>query len=232
MNLTKDFVLADKHATSSFTECEFCNELTKPCFSRFGKIYGQWYNTRIVAERDGLVALPTVGQLFKGSLLIMPRMHYETMAELPVSMLNGLIAILEYLENRIAPFGTPILFEHGAKCKTGAGCGIYHAHLHLLPVPGDIRWADVLPDMEWVAANLLEAYDRLRESENYLLIRDITGIFAAVEPRGESSSHFHSQYFRRILANHFALKAPWDWREYDCDEAWLLDTLGGCPRID
>jgi diadenosine tetraphosphate (Ap4A) HIT family hydrolase len=222
---TMKVMRADNHIPLGFPRCEFCDELVNPHFSRFGEIYGERYAHRIVAEGDGFLALPTIGQLFKGSLLVMPRGHFETISELPISMIKALIPILELLESRIMPFGIPILFEHGAKCKTGAGCGIYHAHLHLVPVPGDIRCADVLPDMKWVATTLFEAYDRVRDSEHYLLFRDITGQFAAIEPRDNPTSHFHSQYFRRVLANHFGLKAPWDWRQYNRQETWLIETL-------
>lgn len=225
MNNPKDSTPADNPDKLRPTRCEFCEELINHHFSRFNKIYGKSYKTRILAERDGLVVLPTIGQLFKCSLLIMPVIHYETMAQLPVSNLKGLISLLADLENKIRPFGTPILFEHGAKCKTGAGCGIYHAHLHLVPVPGEIRWTDVLPDREWCTTNLLEAYARLRGSDNYLIFRDITGTYVGMEPIVQSSYHFQSQYFRRVIADHFALEMPWDWREYDFKEPWLIEAI-------
>lgn len=225
MNYIDDVLLTDNHTEPNNIKCEFCSELTNPSFSRFGKIYGKQYDHRILAKGDGFVVWPTLGQLFKGSLLILPTTHFETMAELPVFMLKSLRILIEQLERKIIHLGTPILFEHGAKCKTGGGCGIYHAHLHLVPVPGDIYCADVLNDIEWFATNLLEAYDLIKDSDHYILFRDVSGTFSALKPKSKPSSHFQSQYFRRALVEHFDLEIPWDWQEYNHQEAWLLDTL-------
>lgn len=176
-------------------------------------------------KKDGFIVMPTIGQIFKGSLLIMPQTHYETMAELPLSMLEGLKPILTYLEKRILKFGVPILFEHGAKCMTGASCGIYHAHLHLVPIPEEIQSSDILPCFDWCTHSLVEAFGRLRKSHHYLLIRNSTKKILALEPRPVNLSNYSSQYFRRKLAEHFNISTPWDWHSYDRIEQKLIDTI-------
>jgi diadenosine tetraphosphate (Ap4A) HIT family hydrolase len=211
--------------TSESETCEFCIEIANEPFSRFKKMYGNFYKNRIIMNKDGFVVMPTIGQIFKGSLLIMPLTHYETMAELPLSMLKRLNPILAYLERKVEKFGIPILFEHGARCKTGASCGIYHAHLHLVPVPKRIFFSDVLPYFDWSTYSLIDAFDRLRQSDHYLLFRDSTGKFVALEPMPDNFSRFNSQYFRRTLAKHFNINAPWDWHLYDKAESRLIDTL-------
>jgi diadenosine tetraphosphate (Ap4A) HIT family hydrolase len=210
---------------ASQSACEFCSELRSPLSSRFYKVYGAQQGNRIIAEKDGIVAFPTIGQLFRGSLLILPRSHFETVADLPSGMLMALAAMLEYLESKVARLGTPIIFEHGARCDTGGGCGIYHAHLHLVPVPGDVYCSDVFPEVQWVRANLFESYDLLRGVNDYLLFRDVRGMFAGLTIGNRPSSFYHSQYFRRVLANHFGLTSPWDWRAYFYKERWLIETL-------
>ena len=62
--------------------CEFCIELGGRPGARFADIYPQ-LRSRVVAREGGLVVLPTLGQLFPGSLLLMPERHYETCADLP-----------------------------------------------------------------------------------------------------------------------------------------------------
>ncbi len=225
MNPTVSLGLADVRHVSPGNGCEFCEEFADPRLSRFGDIYGARCSHRIVAEQSELVALPTLGQLFKASILVLPRAHFETMAELPQPMIQNLDPFLMQLEDRIGAFGTLILFEHGAKCTTGGSCGVYHAHLHLVAVPKKISWTDVLPTADWVASNLTETLERLRNADHYLMFRDTSGVFAATVLPAEPSSQFPSQYFRRALAEHFDLQAPWDWREYTWQEPRMLETL-------
>lgn len=64
-----------------------------------------------------------------------------------------------------------------------------------------------------------------RESDHYLLFRDTTGQTAWLEPGTAPFKQFGSQYFRRVLMQHFCLDVPWDWRHYDGKEPWSVDTL-------
>ena len=50
-------------------DCEFCDEL-KGAPSRFRAIYAPEHASRIVATSQHFVAMPTLGQLFPGSLLV------------------------------------------------------------------------------------------------------------------------------------------------------------------
>ncbi len=208
-------------------DCEFCNELANPVTSRFGQLYGSNINGRIVDQENDIVAMPTLGQLFKGSLLILPRQHIETMAQIPSAQLDSLLILLDRLEKRLVPFGLPILFEHGAKCVTNGGCGIHHAHFHLVPVPKPLSWADMLPDEDaYRADTLVDALTRLQRTDEYVLFRDTYGHIAFLEiTDDEVRKWFPSQYFRRQLAQHFHRKEPWDWRAYTWQEPWLLETL-------
>jgi len=114
--------------------CEFCDEFRNPFNSRFAQIYAPLVKNRVVAQRGNLVAMPTIGQLFPGSLLVMPMTHVETMALLPESALLDLSTFITDLEMVIGQNGPVIAFEHGARCITSGGCGVYHAHLHLVAV--------------------------------------------------------------------------------------------------
>lgn len=205
--------------------CEFCDEFTNPKSSRFEQIYGSVVKSRIVANQGAFVAMPTIGQLFRGSLLILPVDHFETMAEVPDLMLSSLATLLMRIESWILPLGRPILFEHGARCSTGGGCGIYHAHMHLVPVPGQVHYMDILPDGACQVSNLGEAFRQLTNSNEYLLFRDTAGQVVFLEPSETQLQRFASQYFRRMLVQHFRLEASWDWRAYNRKEPWLLDTL-------
>lgn len=205
--------------------CEFCQELDSPSSSRFAQMYGKHTASRIVARQDEVVAMPTLGQLFKGSMLILPRAHFETMAQLHDSILEQVLSLLKQVEIVLKPHGHPVIFEHGARCFTGSSCGIYHAHLHMTPVPGEILIKDVLPHVSWHVSCLREAYAKLKNSNHYLIFCDTTGQIAALDLHDTSPNEFPSQYFRRTLTKHFSLEQPWDWRVYNYREPWILETL-------
>jgi diadenosine tetraphosphate (Ap4A) HIT family hydrolase len=203
--------------------CEFCLEFSSPNESRFHTIYKS-ITTRVITHDEGFIVMPTIGQQFRGSLLILPLEHVETAAELPKGMLSILEDTVSRLSERMHAFGLPVLFEHGAKCITGASCGIYHAHLHLVPVPARIRYAAVLPSEAHKANSISEALKYLRGKDNYLLFKDTANQVAFIEVN-DNDQRFASQYFRRSLAQYFNLENNWDWRRYTDQEAWVYDTI-------
>src|ERR1035441_9508049 len=115
--------------------CEFCEEFFENENSRFALAYAGAAKARIISKQGGMLVLPTLGQLFSGSLLIMPQPHFETTADLPKRELDACLHLVSAFTARLYPFGKPVVFEHGARAGTGRACGIYHAHVHLVPLP-------------------------------------------------------------------------------------------------
>ena len=207
------------------TNCEFCTELRTPQKSRFATIYRDTVTTRVIAEHGGIVAMPTIGQLFPSSILVLPKRHCETIADLRPDELDELFVIVDLVQRRIRDFGQPIIWEHGARSCTNRSCGIYHAHAHIVPLPGMVALSDFLPDDSARANNLKEAFISLKGSDTYLLMVDSSGRIGFVAGRSANSPEYSSQYFRRKLAHHFKLNQPWNWRDYNYQETMLLNTL-------
>jgi len=206
-------------------ECEFCQELRGFESSRFGTIYGSSTRSRVLMRTEDFVVMPTIGQLFKGSLLIVLVNHYETIAEIPASKLFALFHLLERLIARVRSLGLPVAFEHGARSCTGGGCGIYHAHIHVVPLPSEFLCSQILPRTAHKAAGFEEAYAGLAASEQYLIFRDTYGKIEMIEEGEGPSEIFSSQYCRRVLSEYFGLESPWDWRWYRFIEPWLIQTI-------
>jgi diadenosine tetraphosphate (Ap4A) HIT family hydrolase len=174
--------------------------------------------------------MPTIGQLFPDSLLVLPKSHIETMASLPADVQADLCTFVSELQSVIGSKGPIIAFEHGARCDTGGGCGIYHAHLHLVPVPSRVSADSLLrvdPNSESIqnASSLCAALGRLRASTEYLLVQDTEHCVRFLDLSVSSGARYPSQYFRRALADLFRLEDPWDWRAYTEPEQSLFDTL-------
>src|ERR1700674_1783452 len=86
-------------------------------------------------ESRNFVVLPSLGALVEGWLLLVPKTHVICMGELS----DNLTAEMQELKSRIREtlqraYGNVCAFEHGpSRAKTSLGCGVDHAHLHLVP---------------------------------------------------------------------------------------------------
>jgi hypothetical protein len=130
------------------------------------------------------------------------------------------------LTPRLRKLGFPVLFEHGAQSCTGGGCGIYHAHLHLVPLPCDMSICDAFPSEVNVerAQSLSDAFQKLRGTREYLVYHSAAGETGFLDTE-RSSFQFGSQYFRKRIREHFSLDVDWNWRSYNTPEKSVLETL-------
>lgn len=206
------------------TTCQFCNELQRTHRTPFHDIYASILPSRIVADCQHFVAFPTLGQLVAGSLLVIPKQHVETFAQLTNELRTEALDLIKQLERRLQRYGHIFLFEHGAESACGGGCGIYHAHLHLVPLPNPTRQDELVDFPVQRASNLLEAWTKVEDQLEYLIFRDGFGTVGYCLPGG-SKLGFGSQYCRRRITEYFNLERPWDWRAYDSVEPFLLDTV-------
>lgn len=207
-------------------DCEFCSEIDGHPQNRFARVYGHTgLGSRIVAERGELIAMPTLGQIFEGSLLVLPRGHVETLADLSPRIIRDLCPFVSELSHGLENLGKPIFWEHAARRCTGGSCGIYHAHAHLIPLPAKARLEDLLPEGASVTAGLGDALHMLRGASTYLLMIDSDGRVGFSSEADIAGGQYRSQYLRRALVERFDLCQPWDWRTYDSVEPMLLNTV-------
>jgi diadenosine tetraphosphate (Ap4A) HIT family hydrolase len=205
-------------------ECEYCVELTQMSRSRFACIYGSIVRSRIVHATRDFVVMPTIGQTFRGSMLVVPTSHVETVADCSISSIHEVVRIADEIQSRMRTFGRFVAFEHGARASTGGGCGVYHAHLHVVPLPQSVAGEDLLPEGS-TARDLPTALHELSGSDEYLLFRDTAGRTSYVDLSSVRPDRFVSQFFRRELGERFAPQIPWDWRVANRPEARLIDTV-------
>jgi diadenosine tetraphosphate (Ap4A) HIT family hydrolase len=207
-------------------DCEFCCEFSGDERARFNRDYRDFLPSRVVADQGDFVAIPTVGQLLRGSLLILPRRHFDTCAQAQASLgAADLVGLVERACDALRRFGRPLVFEHGARPHTGGACGVYHAHLHVVPVPDAVPLGDLLPRRASTARSLVEALAANESKDEYLLARDTAGLVGHLELSSRDRDDFPSQYLRRFLVRRFALDRPWDWRQAPVPEADLLWTI-------
>lgn len=200
--------------------CCFCTELAKKTTTDFFRIYKGSPSSRSIAQTDNFVILPTIGQLTEGYLLIVTKKHYPSMGHLTSSELQD----LEELKQKISAilssvYSKPIFFEHGPAVEGVGGCGVYHAHLHVVPVAKFINLLDNLISFNGKTIKTLASLcKKIARGESYLFYEDQKGVKYLFDGEGVPS-----QFFRKILAKKIG-KTSWDWKRFGREKN-LLSTL-------
>lgn len=199
-------------------ECCFCKEYS----NRFDN---QYYNglgreidvsSRILFETNNWYVVPALGCLTVGYVLLICKLHYQSLANLSVELYQELLVLKCLVENTIfCQTGLKCLvFEHGSTnpCCVGAN-SVDHVHLHIVPVAKTI-WTDMVKKYGltgFVAMTTYESLFSLWKSslpQTYLLFQDIDEKIHY----NPDATGFPSQFFRRYLASYFGIK-QWDWKK-------------------
>ncbi|KAI3608385.1 hypothetical protein D8I24_1223 [Cupriavidus necator H850] len=201
-------------------DCVFCRELAGSRDTNFGRRYPE-LASRVIGQSNSLVAFPCIGQIMPGHFLVVPKQHDATFRDASIRLMElqiELQALLEQVHKRIGAHESESLyFEHGARNVTDGGCGIYHAHLHVVPNAGHIP-PNLLFSFDTKTPNLSleEAWMGVPGGESYVLVGSADhGFFS--QPLEQP---LPSQTLRRSVAA--TLKTDtWDWRQYGREDAML-----------
>jgi ATP adenylyltransferase len=201
--------------------CCLCQEISS---GEFPTEYRHVYPIKSRVSRLGgdFVALPTVSPLMPGHVLVLPKRHVSSLADLPGSTWQTLLesvrsTVTQLAERFLAPF---YFFEHGAR-SVGASCGIDHAHLHVLPISAAMANAvrsRVQVDFPTCGeAGFIDALSLAasRPGQPYLLHgADLGSIRVAFDER------IPSQYMRQLVANLQGTPC-WDWKQLSGRDQFL-----------
>jgi ATP adenylyltransferase len=169
-----------------------------------------------IFESRSFVALPTVGALVEGWLLVVPRVAELSLARLSTSLISELGEFLEGIVPALeSAYGPVSVFEHGpAISNSSVGCGVDYAHLHLVPTRFDLLAGarKVAPNIRWdqfvsfdeihKCASLVDGYWFLKQ--NYRSNSCYLGTCEYGPPT--------SQLFRKVIANYLGRPSLFDWK--------------------
>lgn len=157
---------------------------------------------RPLLESDNFMVIPTIGSIVEGWLLIVSKQHHINMGAVPASHINELKGIVDHVKEVVtAKYSTPIIFEHGpASCGTTVGCGIDHAHLHVVPLDLSFNVADEDHSFEILnCPKSVHPFDYMRnlyeQKKAYLFLHE-----PSHDPIFLTSNSIPSQFFRRVIA--------------------------------
>ncbi len=207
------------------SNCEFCSELNEHSLdSSFLKIYSGLIDNRVIFETAKFRVLPTLGQMFQNSLLIVSKEHIETMAKFDNESLEELNNLYSVLKNKLSSLGSVIGFEHGAYCENGGGCGIYHAHIHIIPLPSSVNMTSFFKSEYTNYDSLTNALVKAKDLDEYLMTinEDLSIGLANIS---KHTVQYGSQFFRKKLQEHFNLSLSWNWKDYYLPEPLLLNSV-------
>lgn len=204
--------------------CEFCSEFSGESDSPFYSTYQGILEKRIVHSTEHFVVLPSIGQFVENYMLILPRRHMESLAEMNENETAEFKKIFHKLKVSLTNFGKVIAFEHGAKKETGGGCGVYHAHLHIMPLNKDIDLFEFYKHKPVHFGSLKEAYLFLSSCNEYLLSINSDNEIAAVDLT-DFSGVYPSQYMRKKISEKLNVNYPWNWRLYKKPEERLISVV-------
>ncbi len=165
-------------------------------------------------ESANFLVLPSLGALVESWLLVLPKKHAVSLGALD----SDLIAEAKHVKNALVSqmtrtYSSVCAFEHGpSKANSLIGCGVDHAHLHIVALKFDLLPAvqPFLPkDVRWSPASLAECQTAHSRGDDYLYLEQPIGL-------GRIASHgeFGSQLFRRAIASQIGLPDQFSWREH------------------
>jgi len=149
-------------------------------------------------ESDGYIAVASVGSFVEGWSMVVPKSHRLSLKHDYTSQefLEFAASVRMHIESS---YGPTVMFEHGA-CSVGSvtGCGVDHAHFHIVPFNTSLSKGLISAGMQW---DIYQS-DKMTSTDNkdYLFYCEHIG-----EDGVEGLLHFPpeptSQFFRRFIAN-------------------------------
>ncbi len=214
--------------------CRLCTQIAgDPHGDMLEELLGNGHYLRRVVDLDtSFVAMPSVGALVPGHLLLCPAEHARSFASL--AHLDAAQSALASVERGLATWTrqTVQFFEHGnARNGNAIACTVEHAHIHLLAGVPDLAplvesaggWQPVVGGLQGVA-------DVVGDGE-YLLLGGLGG---RLWTRPAASGHaLPSQWLRQVAAEAIGEPQEWNWRQHPRREmvraSW--EAAKSLPRI-
>ena len=194
-------------ATEQINQVRFRNLL-------YGAIHERAVYDQVILETHDCVVAPTLGSIVPNWLLILPRRHAVNFRDWQaVTSLNPVWLVGEILAKLGIGRERAIWFEHGPSADGSLiGCGVDHAHLHLLvDAPFSFEqfstFAAECTHLNWRHISAPQAYDSISGRCSYLVGGRLGEAVLA-----EDVESVGSQFFRRIVAQLADKPDQWDYK--------------------
>lgn len=173
----------------------------------------------IIYEDDKFVVTPVKGSIVEGYLMVTPKRHIESLADLSEDEFEQLLFVNNQMSDMLKQiYGkSTILFERGSgkgneDLHPGA---ITHAHMHIIPTELNKEiHSEILEEADMM--QLVEPKTILENSiDTYLLYIDNNGNWFKTK---SPETFIPPQYVRRKVAINEGIPDLWNWREHSLDK--------------
>lgn len=170
-------------------------------------VYARPAHDIVVASNDHFVAVPSLGALVPGWLLLIPRRPMPTLSLLNFAERKSLVALRSNVSNRLSSYGSQIYaFEHGGSSGSLVSCGVDQAHLHLVPLEFDLLQIAQAQDLNWrTSIAVHELTEKETVGKEYLFV-ERSGASLIGFPEAPTS-----QWFRQLIAQKCGVE-EWDYK--------------------
>lgn len=172
----------------------------------------------ILHETESFIVIPSKGALVRGWQLVVPKRHVLNALQLSSDEKKELVSLVQeraYLAQ--TTYGKEIaIFEHGAISENSlVGCGIDHAHIHIVPINQKIKenfTAECNTEFEKLDfASIYNFYENYKNEENKHY-----WIYALENqpPFFSNKMTEKSQFFRRVIADAIGKNNEYDYKTH------------------
>lgn len=169
------------------------------------------YARRVLLETPSFAVIPSLGPLVDGHVLLCPRSHFRSFAEIPRELHAEHDAVKATVRSLLREvYGRDVhVFEHGTgRASDRTLCTVDHAHTHLVPLP-DTAIRHTLSLNEWVPFDgTLGTLASLTSGHEYVAYEEPDGTARVRVAIGG----VESQYMRRVVARCLGKVDDWNWR--------------------
>ncbi len=183
--------------------CTLCSALNHPT--------ERW--NQPLFESENFVAIPSLGSLVPGWLLIVPRSHSLSIGQMSARLLSEFDSFRVQIWREVeSKYGSASAFEHGAAAEGRlVGCGVDHTHVHVVPLSFSLVAAarPHLPEnTAWVEAKWADCRRVAKQGLDYLFVEQPLGC-----GRLTMGTAMGSQILRKAIAATLGNHIEFDWRK-------------------
>jgi ATP adenylyltransferase len=171
---------------------------------------------QVLLETHECVVVPTLGSIVPNWLLVVPRRPVLCFREWQaITRTNPIWLVGQVLAELKIEAEQTIWFEHGPFAEDSpVGCGVDHAHLHILvdaPFSYEQFAASAVENarVNWRHGSAQEAYNSISAGRSYLVGGSLSRSVLA-----EGVESVGSQFFRRVVAKLASKPYQWDYKTH------------------
>ena len=200
--------------------CYFCEEALNFSKGRL-RLPSDWpYADEVVYYDENVFSIVGSSPQVSPYLLILPKRHIYSMAQMNDKEWNSFICCLEYLINKGGYNEELCIFEHGGKANESSS-SIDHCHMHV--IPGETGLYQNETFNTFIEMQNISNSSQIN-GDNYLLIGRYINGKLDIKISYDKTKGVH-QYFRKVLSQKLCLP-EWDWKKNPKFDI-MLETLRG-----